>query len=200
MNTVNRRCERPAWHSPVWYLLVRRFLFGMAGIFAVLFVILFSVVPAASAEALADSGTADLHLPARVWREITDPCLRQHWQWIVDAKHPGWPARLVLVGGKDRETYGESAPAIVIRSGDLLTVDQDSGSLTARFHAIALESAAFGELLQVRLTLAGGRHPGDNFGLITPGPVIRVIATGRGEAMWKASSAGVRIATERSAR
>jgi hypothetical protein len=194
MNTVNRRCEQPVRHS-----LARRFPFGMAGILAVLFAMLFSVMPVMSAEELTASGTADPR-PARVWREITDPCLRQHWQWIVDAKHPGWPARLVLVGGKDREAYGESAAAIVIRSGDLLTVDQDSGALTARFQAIALESAASGEPLQVRLALANGRHQGDNFGLIAPGPVIRVIATGRGEAKWEAGPAGIRIAADRSAR
>jgi hypothetical protein len=189
--TVNRDRGRPA-RLP----LLRGFLFAMATIMDTLF----SAASAAAAEMLVASATADHPSQTRVWREVTDPCLRQHWQWIVDARHPGWPARLVLIGGRDGPADAGRAPAVVIRSGDRLTVDQNSGALTARFQAIALESAAPGELLQVRLTLAGDQPYGVNSAAITPGPVIRVIATGRGEARWEPRQARISVAADGSAR
>jgi hypothetical protein len=157
-----------------------------------------------------------------VRREITDPCLGQHWQLVVDSGHPGWPARMVLLNqnGKQlvnrvRKGSSHAGPAgleqagleqagsvsdmqsMVIRAGDRVTVDQDSDVLRARFEAVALESAGRGEMLRVRLIVAANRLQGLNSKLTAPGPVIAVVATGIGLARWNRAGQVALGATDR---
>ncbi len=104
---------------------------------------------------------------AEITREMKDPCLGLRWHLIVDRAHPGWPARLVVAdsaglttqtgqnqAGRNQTIVSPNQPggevngsrAVIIHSGERITVDQQSKILHARFHAIALESATAGEM------------------------------------------------------
>jgi len=118
-------------------------------------------------------------------REIVDPCLGTRWRLIANAEHPERPGRLVLVDrGLDRvappgqNTPAARAPAWAIRSGDRLTVAQETAILRARFQAVALESAEAGQRLRVRL-IGGADTRTGNFGT-----VVEVRAVAPGEAVW----------------
>jgi hypothetical protein len=143
-------------------------------------------------------------LRGEIHNEIADPCLGHHWQLVIDPIHPDWPGRLILLDQNAQNTQNtqnrnqsdnrvQTGPkrsvsdmqSMVIRAGDRVTVDQDSGVLDARFEAVALESAWAGEKLRVRLIVAG-RRQGQNSELNVPGPVIPVVATGIGLARWTA--------------
>jgi hypothetical protein len=143
-------------------------------------------------------------LHGEIHNEIADPCLGHHWQLVIDPTHPGWPGRLILLDQKAQSAQNpqnrnqpdnrmqaglkrsvSDMQSMVIRAGDRVTVDQDSGVLDARFEAVALESAWTGEKLRVRLIVAG-RRQGQNSELNAPGPVIPVVATGIGLARWAA--------------
>ncbi len=75
-----------------------------------------------------------------------------------------------------------SSPALprVIRAGDTVTVDQQTPLLRARFQAVALESAAVGQRMHVRL--GDGTHSARAL----DGAVIAVIATAAGQTQWLA--------------
>jgi flagella basal body P-ring formation protein FlgA len=66
----------------------------------------------------------------------------------------------------------------VIRAGDRVTVDQETQVLHARFQAVALESAAVGQRMKVRL--GTGTHSAQGL----DGTVIAVLATAAGQAQW----------------
>jgi hypothetical protein len=141
-------------------------------------------------------------------KEITDPCLGQHWRLVIDPGRPGWPGRLILVNqkaqsdkqggnraqtGSDHAVLAGSGPdmqSMTIRAGDRVTVDQDSGLLNARFEAVALESARVGERLRVRLTMAGDGRQRLNPNRTAPGPIILVTATGSDLAQWTVAGEG----------
>jgi hypothetical protein len=138
-------------------------------------------------------------------REFFDPCLGSRWHLVTNPEHPEWPGRLVLVEagglGVDRSIAehafhateapttvlrsGEipvdsGIPAIVIRAGERVTVDQQTQVLHARFQAIALESAIAGQRMRVRL--GAGTHSARGL----DGVVIPVLATAPGQARWLA--------------
>jgi len=117
--------------------------------------------------------------------EIADPCLGFHWRLVIDPAHPGWPGRLVLKMPNEAAPKQSSGIAVTrakippaIRVGDEVTVDQSSPILHAQFQAIALQPAAVGEELKVRL-LAGRNKP-----LSAQGAVITVLAEGIKQARW----------------
>lgn len=75
-------------------------------------------------------------------------------------------------------------PVMVIRTGDRITLEQDSEFVHARFEAVALEPAVAGQRLRVRLS-----------SFIAPdlsAPVISVLALGAGSARWINSAGGGR--------
>ena len=126
-------------------------------------------------------------------RQIVDPCLGTRWQLIADSQHPERPGRMVLLtSGVYRVSNpshdGSTLPPApvptalpVIRAGDRITVLQQTSILRARLQAVALESAATGQTLRVRLlggtdTLTGNR-----------GTVVDVRAVQAGEAEWPAA-------------
>ena len=123
-------------------------------------------------------------------REIVDPCLGTRWQLVADAQHPERPGHLVLVDSRALRSSGTtpagsppSTPASttqlpVIRAGDRIAVLQQTPILRGRFQAVALESAATGQTLRVRLlgnsdTLTGNL-----------GTIVDVRALRAGEAAW----------------
>jgi hypothetical protein len=119
--------------------------------------------------------------------EIVDPCLGTRWQLRFDAAHPERPGRLVLVEPPpDRKTVSKDqaarpAPSMAIRAGDRVTVDQQTATVHAQLQAVAIESAAPGQLLKVRL------GAGSNTSLSGYGPVIAVVALASGHARWLAT-------------
>ncbi|HUX45256.1 MAG TPA: hypothetical protein VMV57_10940 [Terracidiphilus sp.] len=127
---------------------------------------------AANAQSITDSGVQ--LRPLRAVREINDPACGTRWFLVPDAAHPGGPGklvlrRIVLSSTKVREAKGLSGafpadtangpivppPAVIIRGGDRLIVEQSSAVLEARFSAVALEPAVRGQLLQARLDVDG---------------------------------------------
>lgn len=168
--------------------------------FVVLFVLVFGsfTVPnrmdAQIARMIASSAAVP-ELSGKVMREVVDPCLGQRWQWVADPLHPQRPYRLLLAGAtrdgattdsavSAREEHSlQAVRAIVIHSGDRVTVYQETGTIRARFQAIALEPASMGQSLRVRLAISD-RHQGANFVLTSFGPAITVTVTGSGEAAW----------------
>lgn len=135
--------------------------------------------------------------PGEIRREITDPCLGYHWRLIVDPAGQGRPGRLVLLAQNGTTAHDSASGAhtvltpvasapesalVIIRAGEHVVVDQDTGVVRARLNAIALESAASGQQLRVRLIV--GRGLSGNAELTAPGPVVSALATGAGEARW----------------
>jgi len=120
---------------------------------------------------------------------IMDPCLGTRWQRIANSQHPGGPARMVIVSMSEvlasghpgaAESRTPAAPPMVIHAGDRLLVEQKSPVLEAHLAAVALEPAALGQLLRVRLRAGANAEAGTN------GPVIQVEAAGPGLARWNA--------------
>jgi hypothetical protein len=184
-------------HSGGWRVRIR-----IAGVAAwMIFILLALHAPFGSCSSSADSVRTDGDMS----RDLIDPCLGSHWQLKVNPEHPGWPARLVLVGadaGSGSSSAGRSEAArhtldrispfadeglqhfetltlpMAIRAGESLIVEQDSPVLHAEFQAIALASASVGQGMRVRLS-GGATAP-----LSIKGKVISVIATGAGRARW----------------
>lgn len=136
----------------------------------------------------------DPQLPTRTQapsqRDIVDPCVGTRWQLVADSQHPERPGRLVPVySGVLRASNPipaglvrlptPSPPAMpAIHAGDRIAVSQQTPVLRARFQAVALESAAFGQTFRVRL-LGGAQTLTGN-----QGTVVDVRAIRAGEAVW----------------
>lgn len=151
--------------------------------------------------------TASTRVPAQgeLLREFKDPCLGTHWQLRSDPMHPEGPRRLILLdpsGTRSREPQNHAvssqlkpseagqelleggddvpnlAPPLAIRTGDRVTVDQQTPLLHARLQAVALESAGVGQRVRVRLG-AGAISQSS-----LSATVIAVLVTGAGQAKW----------------
>jgi len=137
-------------------------------------------------------------VPGTTRPDIVDPCLGFRWRLIVDPSYPSRPGRLVRLDQNNRDdrsrglsahdlSLRETAAAtsvlpLVIRAGARVVVDQETGAVRARLNAVALESAALGHRLRVRLVLGPGM--GRNAEATSPGPVISVSATAAGVVSW----------------
>lgn len=128
-------------------------------------------------------------------RELIDPVLGLHWQLLVDPLHPASPGRWVLVGSNESvpplqmKTVAYAAqiapiashpvaPVWAIRSGERVTVEQQTPALHAELQAVALASGVVGDRVKVRL------KAGKEAAMSTEGAVIVVVVTGRGAASW----------------
>jgi len=145
----------------------------------------------------------------RAISEKVDPCLGLHWQVLSNPAHPEWPRRLVVVDrGPNRNGNIRNIPAsaaneavnkivglpvenrisddsqfdvtapIVIHAGETVLVHQDTEVLQSRLLAVALQSAAPGQQMLVRLRIDS------DAGQRSRGPVVKVVANGKGEATW----------------
>jgi len=106
--------------------------------------------------AVAAWGQSATRAAAQIVREIDDPPTGRRWVLERDPSRPGGPGRLVPVdqrlGGAPRKTV---AAEPVIRPGDHIIVEQNTRILDARLEAVALNPAAAGSPLQVRLVIGG---------------------------------------------
>jgi hypothetical protein len=119
-------------------------------------------------------------------REIDDPHTGDRWLLMRNDRSPGGPGRLVRITAH-RATTGASSPAAgleekqqlvpVIRAGDRLVVEEHTSVVDAALEACALNPAALGSALDVRLTIGG--------------KVMRAVALGPGRAALEVES-GVR--------
>jgi hypothetical protein len=116
-------------------------------------------------------------------REIDDPHLGTQWLLMRNPDHPGGPGRLVMVSGtrtvnQQRELGawvsepGTEPLLTVIRAGDRVIVEANSPVVEARLEAVALNPAAIGSPLDVRLKIGG--------------KVLRAVALGVGRAALQA--------------
>jgi len=125
--------------------------------------------------------------PEKILREIDDPHTGDRWLLVRNGECPGGPGRLMRVtarryksGGAALRVAGQPEDAVfqpVIRAGDRLIVEEHSARVDAVLEARALNPAAAGTALDVRLAIGG--------------KVVRVVALGPGRAALQAE-AGVR--------
>lgn len=115
-------------------------------------------------------------------REIDDPHTGDRWLLVRDIRNQGAPGRLVLAGRLDqvateglqrrlrdgRRPQLPAMPVPIIHAGERVILEQKSPLVHASLEAIALESAALGTSLNVRLAIGG--------------KIVRACAVGRGRA------------------
>ena len=99
----------------------------------------------------------------RVIRSFEDASSHQSWMVVRDKKQPAAPARLwgptMLRGAgcasaeESREALLQTASRLIIHAGDSLIVDEHTAIVDARLEATALNAAAGGERLKVRLMI-----------------------------------------------
>jgi hypothetical protein len=98
-------------------------------------------------------------------REIDDPHTGKRWLLMRGDNLPGGPGRLVLAAGEHNAAAGglellakqahEAQPLPVIRAGDPLIVEEHTAVADAQLQARALNPAALGSALNVRLAIGG---------------------------------------------
>jgi hypothetical protein len=122
----------------------------------------------------------------KIVREIDDPNTGERWLLMRNEQHPGGPGHLVLAAGHasrpadassqgaGQEREGRLLP--VIRTGDRLIVEEHTPVVDAVLAAQALNPAAQGEALDVRLAIGG--------------KIMRAVALGPGRAKLEARSGG----------
>jgi hypothetical protein len=131
-----------------------------------------------SSGGLASVETQGQGVQGEIVREIDDPHTGDRWLLLRNDLIPGGPGRLVLVaahrnlsgGAALRATGGrrEAQFLPVIRAGDRLIVEEHTARVDAVLEARALNPAAPGTALNVRLTIGGN--------------VVRALALGPGRA------------------
>jgi hypothetical protein len=98
-----------------------------------------------------------------IFREIVDPHSRERWVLLRDVVHPEGPGRLVPTkpegelrafgkgGEMSEETSAVLAPCI--HAGDSVVVEEHTATAEVSVEAIAMEPAATGSLLHVRIKI-----------------------------------------------
>jgi len=128
---------------------------------------------APSAQVLLSSGgltSFEKQAQEEIVREIDDPYTGDRWLLMHNRQFPGGPGRLVLAAARRKASGGvacqsEEAQLIpVIHAGDRLIVEEHTAVVDAVLEARALNPAAVGAPLNVRLTIGGN--------------VVRVVALG----------------------
>lgn len=135
------------------------------------------------AQVMVSSGAADGSNATEVIREIDDPHSGERWLLLRNPAHPGGPGRLVLArqNRQDGSRASGSAPGQylpVVRAGDRIVIEEHTAVADARLEAVALNPAAAGAPLNVRLTLGG--------------KVVRATAVGPGQAVFAPEVQGKR--------
>ena len=96
-------------------------------------------------------------------REINDPHSGVRWLLLVNALHPGEPGRMVRADTfrgefQKPKAAGQKAPALfqlAIHAGERVIVEEHSQVVDARLDAVALNPAAVGGVVRVRLAVGG---------------------------------------------
>ncbi len=130
--------------------------------------------------------------PGEIVREIDDPHTGDRWLLLRNDASPGGPGRLVLVAANRSEMPGPferqaNQPLLanqhdearfhpMIHAGDRLIVEEHTAVADATLEARALNPAALGSTLEVRLAI-GGR-------------VVRAVALGPGRAVFEREIGG----------
>jgi hypothetical protein len=100
---------------------------------------------------------------ASIVREIDDPNNGARWLLLIVPHHPGGPGRLVLADAVRNEVLlsktevqrTETPLSPAIHTGERLILEEHSKVVDARLDAIALNPAAVGGTLRVRLVVGG---------------------------------------------
>lgn len=107
------------------------------------------------------SSPADDAPDFRVIRRIDDPATHLWWLLVQDRKRSAAPARLVAgsanfngIGGMTAECAALKK-TMLVHAGDSVIVEEHTGTVDARLEAIALDSAAAGDPLTIRLKIGG---------------------------------------------
>jgi hypothetical protein len=123
-----------------------------------------AVRPVSSRGGSLKSSAANLPLASTsIVREINDPHSGVRWLLLVNTLHPGEPGRLVRADTVRSEVTqpkvaGQTAPALlqlVIHAGERVLLEEHSQVVDARLDAIALNPAAIGGVVRVRLVIGG---------------------------------------------
>lgn len=156
MNAVDR-----VWMRGIW-LPLGQVILPLAG-----------VVCSAGIASAQIAGPVTVPLPGNVSavREIDDRSLGTHWLLVRDPGLPQAPGHLLCTKSaeSDERTLSQwGRPAVhslaishplrsVIRSGESLIIEDDTGIATARLEAVALGPAAVGSVFEARLKIGGTR-------------------------------------------
>ena len=123
--------------------------------------------------------------PQRIFREIADRHTRTDWLLVPDPAHPGGPGRFVraelsgsfsagLTAVRSNQGRLDEPPRPVIHVGDKVVVEEHGPTVEACLEAVALEPAAVGSVIGVRLKFGG--------------KVVRVVAVGPGRTALREAS------------
>jgi hypothetical protein len=98
-------------------------------------------------------------VPVHIVREIRDPHSGARWQVVSDANRPGGPGRMVeakdAVIAPAGSAAAKNASVPVIHPGDRVVVEDHTATAEAYLEAIAVDSAATGSRVNVRLKIGG---------------------------------------------
>jgi len=118
--------------------------------------------------------------PVHIFREIRDPHSGARWLVVSDPNRPGGPGRMLAakndVMATTGSTPGKNVSVPVIHPGDTVVVEEHTATTEVYLEAIAVNAAAIGSRVDVRLKI-GGRVV--RAVAIAPG---RAALIGRGEA------------------
>lgn len=142
-------------------------------------VLMLAGVLATAAGAAAQQAFEVSPTPVVAVREVVDAGTGARWLLVRDPAHPSGPGRWIRAEAGTRKTERAKGtprtrgaaeagsvmelgavkppPAILIRGGDPVIVEQQTPVLTARLAAVALEPTTAGRLFEVRLKATGAR-------------------------------------------
>jgi hypothetical protein len=84
---------------------------------------------------------------------LYDPSLRKTWAVLLDCNHPQGPARMELAAGNSSPEF---RPQVTIRAGSAIEiVNPSSARASIRLTGTAIETAAVGHPIRVRLSAGG---------------------------------------------
>lgn len=132
----------------------------------------------AAADTAAARVAAPSSLDGDVLREIDDPTTGNRWLVLRNPKHPAGPGRVVLTQPRTnyRERNSQATQPVrteqgpIIRTGDVVTVEEHTPLLDLRLQAVALEPSLTGAYFTARLKIGG--------------KVMRVMALAPGRAVF----------------
>jgi len=97
--------------------------------------------------------------PVHIFREIRDPHSGARWLVVSDPNRPGGPGRMVAakndVMAMAGSAPGKNVSVPVIHPGDRLVVEEHTATTEAYLEAIAVNAAAIGSRVDVRLKIGG---------------------------------------------
>src|SRR4051794_32726788 len=102
---------------------------------------------------------APAHAPVRNVRAMLDPHNGVQWLVMSDPDHPSGPGRMIVArdaGGSPSDFAAAKSKSLpVIHPGEKVVVEEHTATVDATLDAIAVDAAALGSRMHVRLKIGG---------------------------------------------